>query len=177
VDQLRGGDWEIATREDWRAAPADAYLYEGDVLSAAELLIEMREAGVRAPLLGGPMLARSQLPQIASDAVRGACHAVTAPAYVERAPSFDEDVRQLGGVPGPWALLAYDATNLLLDALRQEIESAGGPSRDGVAAALEQLRGPDGQLVFEGRRRRQAEVSLYCYQAGDSYPGTVMPGR
>jgi ABC-type branched-subunit amino acid transport system substrate-binding protein len=150
-------------------------LYEGDVLSAAELLIEMRGAGVRAPLLGGPMLARSQLSQVAGDAVDGACHAVTVPAYAERAPSFDEEVRQLGGVPGPWAALAYDATNLLLDALRHEIEASERPSRDGVTAALEQLRGPDGALFFEGRRRRQAEAMLYCYQVGDAYPGAVHP--
>jgi ABC-type branched-subunit amino acid transport system substrate-binding protein len=174
VDHLPGSGWEVRAREDWRALTADQYLYDGDALSAAETLIEMRGSGVRAPLLGGPMLARTQLSQIAGDAVEGACHALTDPLYAGRSPSFAEDYQKLGGgAPGPWAALAYDASVLLLDALQEEIEASGQPTREGVGAALAQVRGPDGEFVFEGRRRRRASVSLYCYQAGDPYPGSV----
>ena len=47
--------------EWWRAAFEDATL---------DRLIEMRDADVRAPLIGGPMLARTQLAQIAGDLKR-----------------------------------------------------------------------------------------------------------
>ena len=174
VGHLAERGWAVIASEDWRAVPADHYLYDGDVLSAAELLIEMRGAGVRTSLVGGPMLARSQLSQIAGDAVEGACHALTDPIYGGGTPSFVAGYQELGGgTPGPWAALAYDAGVLLLDALQKEIEASGRPTREGVGAALEQVRGPDGELVFEDRQRRQAVMSLYCYESGDRYPGSI----
>jgi ABC-type branched-subunit amino acid transport system substrate-binding protein len=169
VDYLPGNDWNIRALDEWRAAPADHYLVDADVLSAAELLIEMRDSGVRVPLLGGPMLARTQLSQIAGDAVEGACHVLTDPLYAEEGAELGKDA--------PWAALAYDASVLLLDALQADIETSGRPTREGVAAALAQVRGPDGELVFEDHRRRQAEMTFYCYQAGETYPGSVVSGR
>jgi len=169
VDYLPDSGWQIRALEDWREAPADCYLYDGDVLTAAELLIEMRSSRVRAPLIGGPMLARTQLSLIGGDAVEGACYALTAPLYVEQ-----------DGEPGsdlPWAALAHDASVLLLNALQANIETSEQPTREGVAAALAQLRGPDGELVFEDHLRRQVEMTFYCYQAGDTYPGSVVSGR
>jgi ABC-type branched-subunit amino acid transport system substrate-binding protein len=177
-DHVPGGGWEILALDDWRAVPADVYLYDGDVLSAADLLIEMRSSGVHAALFGGPMLARTQLSQIAGDSAAGACHAMTDPIYAGRASSFEAGYRELGGgAPGPWAALAYDAGVLLLDALQEDIETSGRPTREGVRGALAQARDPDGELVFEGSRRRQAEVTFYCYQAGDPYPGSSVSRR
>lgn len=168
VDHLPGDGWEVVLLDEWRTSPADVYLYEGGVLPAAELLIEMREVGLRAPLLGGPMLARTQLSQIAGDAVEGACHALTDPLDAESAASF---------AGAPWAALAYDASVLLLDALQVGIEASGWPSREGVGAVLVQARGPGGDLVFEGRQRRQAAMTLYCYDAGEPYPGSPVSRR
>jgi branched-chain amino acid transport system substrate-binding protein len=174
VDHLPGSGWEKRALDAWRAAPADVYLYEGDVLSAAEFLIEMRDSGANVPLLGGPRLARTQLSQIAGEAVKGACHALTVPLYADQSPFFVQGYQELaGGTPGPWAALAYDASLLLLDALQRDIETSGEPTREGVEAALAQVRGPDGELVFENRQRRQAEVTLRCYEAGDTYPGSI----
>jgi branched-chain amino acid transport system substrate-binding protein len=163
-----------------RKTPADVYLYDGDVLDAANLLIEMRQAGIDARFWGGPALARTQLAQIAGDASAGACHALSAPLFVgsSLAPGseFADAYQALAGAaPGPWAALAYDASVLLLDALEGAIEAEGQPTREGVAAALSDARGPDGELVFDRGRRRQAGVTLYCYLAGDSYPGSVSP--
>jgi ABC-type branched-subunit amino acid transport system substrate-binding protein len=178
VDHLPDLDWEIRASDEWRSATAEYYLYDGDVLGAAELLSEMRAEGVNAPLFGGPMLARTQLSQIAGDAVQGACYAMTAPLYADQASFFARGYRELGGgTPGPWAVLAYDATVLLLDALEREIASSGRPTREDVGAALTQARGLDGELFFENHRRRRAEMRLYCYQAGESYPGSVVSRR
>jgi ABC-type branched-subunit amino acid transport system substrate-binding protein len=113
------------------------------------------------------------LSQIAGDSVAGTCHALTDPLPAGSPDEFAEAYQELAGTaPGPWAALAYDASVLLLDALRQAIEADGRPTREGVAAALAGARGPDGGLVFEQGWRRRAEVTLYCYQAGDSYPGS-----
>jgi ABC-type branched-subunit amino acid transport system substrate-binding protein len=103
---------------------------------------------------------------------------MTLPLYADQAPSFVQGYQELaGGRPGPWAALAYDASVLLLDALLKEIEASGKPTREGVAAALAQVRGPDGEHVFQDHRRRQAEMTLYCYQAGEAYPGSTISRR
>jgi branched-chain amino acid transport system substrate-binding protein len=157
-----------------RATRADLLLYGGDVLSAADLLVRLRAAGIDAPFWGGPSLARTQLVQIAGDAVGGACYAMAAPLFADLAPegALAAQYRDLAGaMPGPWAGLAYDAAELLLNALSEAIEAEGRPTREGVIAHLEDARGPDGLPLFTGHERREGNVSLYCYGPGEGYPG------
>jgi ABC-type branched-subunit amino acid transport system substrate-binding protein len=162
----------VVPPESWYEHPADVYLYDGDVLTAADLLVEMRDAGVGEPFLGGPMVARTQLSLIAGPAVNAACHAVTEPLFATQARSWVDGYGELAGIPpGPWAALAYDATLLLLDGIQGAIEESGHPTREGVEAALVDVQGPDGRTVFAEGRRRQAGVGFYCYEAGDGYPG------
>jgi len=175
--QVLTSPWNETTLEAMRKTPVDIYLYAGDVLEAADLLVEMRQAGIDAPFWGGPGLARIQLAQIAGDSVAGACHGLTdsllADPSAAAGSEFADAYQELAGTaPGPWAALAYDASVLLLDAMQKAVEANGRPTREGVTAALADVRGPEGELVFEQGRRRQAKVTLYCYQAGDSYPGS-----
>jgi ABC-type branched-subunit amino acid transport system substrate-binding protein len=161
-----------------RPRPPDHYLFDGDVLTAASLLVEMRSVGVVAPLWGGPSLARTQLPQVAGQAVQGVCYGITAPIYADLAPgsAFVTGYSALSpGPPGPWAALAYDAATLLLNALETDIIASGGtPSRQGVRRQLDVIREPDGTLVFENGRRRSPDVTLYCYDQGEGYPGHII---
>ncbi len=157
-----------------RMRPPNLYLYDGDALTAAELLIELRAIGAADPFWGGPSLARTSLPQIAGLAAAGTCYAITAPLFADLAPgsAFTAGYSERAAIsPGPWAALAYDATVLLLDALERDIRANGAPSRGGVALRLEELAGPDGAPIFEDRHRRQARVAIYCYRAGAAYPG------
>ncbi len=153
---------------------SDLALYEGDVLNAATLLQTRRSNSPITSLWGGPSLARLQLPQIAGAAVEGVCYVMTAPLWADTSPDseFVNGYRQLAGQsPGPWAALTLDAVNLLLDALQRNIQSQGRPSRSGLIAELNQARTPDGELVFIERQRNAAETQVYCYAAGESYPG------
>ena len=163
--------------DELMARPPDACLYDGDVLDAADVLLQMRRAGIDAPLWGGPSLARTQLAQIAGDAVAGTCYAMTRPAWADLSAgsAFADGYRALSGsAPGPWAALAYEATALLLDALDREIRQGGQPTRSGVQAQLQQAVGVDGQPVFVAGRRRRADVRVYCYDAGEPYPGHLL---
>jgi ABC-type branched-subunit amino acid transport system substrate-binding protein len=148
------------------------------VLSAVSLVVEMRAIGVNAPFWGGPSLARTQLPQIARDAVQDACYAMTKPTRADLTPGspFTSGYRGLAGNdPGPWAALAYDGAELLLSALEREIVDSGGkPSRAGVQRQLNESQESDGMPVFENGQRRLAEVRLYCYSAGEGYPGHIV---
>lgn len=147
--------------------PADLYLYDGDVLDAAEALMQMRRVGIESALWGGPSLAGTQLPRIAGHAVSGACYAISAPLFADSSPYWEA----AGGTPGPWAALAYDATRLLLGAIERDVLAEGRATREGVRAQLGEAIGPGGQPVFVQEQRRQTEVVFYCYRAGDPYPG------
>jgi branched-chain amino acid transport system substrate-binding protein len=153
---------------------ADVYLYDGDVLDAAQALLDMRRAGIEAPFWGGPSLARTQLPQIADQALGGTCYVVASPLFADLSPdsAFASGYEELaGGPPGPWAGLAYDATQLLLGAIERDIAAHGRATRQGVMEQIAQAEGPSGQPVFVEEQRRQATVSFYCYRSGDGYPG------
>jgi branched-chain amino acid transport system substrate-binding protein len=163
-----------STLSEMIAHPADAYLYDGDVLGAADVLTQMRRAGIVAPLWGGPSLARTQLPQIAERAVAGACYAIASPLFADQSPdsAFAAGYRErAGSPPGPWAALAYDAAQLLLDAIERDILAQGRATRSGVTDQLGEALGPDGDPVFAQELRKQPVVSFYCYRAGDAYPG------
>lgn len=156
-----------------RASPADVYLYDGDALSAAELVTGMRQAGMTASLWGGPDLARSQVPQIAGDAAAQVCYAQTAPLLADLAlgSALDVGYRELAGTaPGAWAALTYDATTLLLDALEQDIAHGGRPTRQGLIDQLSAVRGPDGSPVFEHGARRAAKTLFRCYGQSETVP-------
>jgi ABC-type branched-subunit amino acid transport system substrate-binding protein len=59
----------------------------------------------------------------------------------------------LGASPGPGSIVAYDATNLLLDAIRADARVNGHPTRAGVARALREVvhRGLLGDIAFDER--------------------------
>lgn len=68
-----------------------------------------------------------------------------------------------GQPPGPYAVLAYDATNLLLDAIAQAA-GTGTPSRQTVTAALAHVQrsGLNGSFAF-GADRSWVEAPTYLY--------------
>jgi ABC-type branched-subunit amino acid transport system substrate-binding protein len=68
--------------------------------------------------------------------------------------------------PGPFALPAYEATRLVLEALAQSA-SGGEPSRAGVSTALTGIEreGLLGRVAF-GERQAWSAESLYWYHIG-----------
>lgn len=69
-----------------------------------------------------------------------------------------------GSELGPAAALAYDAAQVLLDAIAQDIVTHGRPSRAGVVAALASVErdGLNGRVAFDAARSwRGAPIELY----------------
>jgi ABC-type branched-subunit amino acid transport system substrate-binding protein len=76
----------------------------------------------------------------------------------------------------PRAVLAYDATHVLLDAIELAIREDGYPSRRGVAAALPKVRrcGLTGDIAFDAVGRR-VDAPVWLYSIEDmQYPGQVL---
>ncbi|MEK7787027.1 MAG: ABC transporter substrate-binding protein, partial [Chloroflexota bacterium] len=86
------------------------------------------------------------------------------PAFADRYLAISQGVQ-----PRFLAVLAYDATQLLLAAIQQDIEANGSPMRAGVAAALAQVNytGLSGQFSFDSDLDwAEAEGWVYQWQGG-----------
>lgn len=127
----------------WGDAGPDAVFVAGDGEAAARLAVQLRRAGIRAPLLGGDALAIPALLEVGGAAVEGT---VIPSRFSPEIPNprvkrFTADFRaRFDATPDVGAALGYDAVRVLADAIRQ----AGTPTPDRVAAALRATRGWEG---------------------------------
>jgi branched-chain amino acid transport system substrate-binding protein len=151
----------------------DLLFFGGDALDGAQLLLDLRGAGLETEVLGGNGLNSSQLVQIAGDAAEGVTYVGVTPPLVEE--HFAEAYEAFSGQPaGSYAPLAYDATGLLLDALERSVAEEGRPSREGVIQALsatEGYEGVTGSISFD-ETGQALQPAVYVFQiVGGQYPG------
>jgi branched-chain amino acid transport system substrate-binding protein len=162
-----------------RQPHADLILYDGAVADGAEALVALRGWGVAASFVSGPDIGSVLLTQMADDAADGVLYATPAPAPADLGggEGFMQGYRALAGFePGPRAALAYDAANVLLDAVDSAIRRDGRATRRGVAAGLGAIRrqGLTGPIAFdESGRRENSPVWIYLIHDG-GYPGLKM---
>jgi branched-chain amino acid transport system substrate-binding protein len=136
---------------------------------AGEVVATLRETGWGGDALGGPALAASDFAAVAGTAAEGTTF-VTPWPFPPHAPMGESFIRTYrvtsGGVePGPYALPAYEATWIVLDALERAAEE-GPLSREKVSTALTESRGDGhlGQLSFD--RSEERRWALYWYRIG-----------
>jgi len=153
----------------------DMIFFGGEALEGAELLLELRAAGLDIPLLGSNGLNSPYFVQVAGNAAVGTAYlSITPPLESER---FSEGyVALAGGPPGPYAPLAYDAARLLLDAVERSIAVEGRATREAVVVALsetEEYEGLTGRISFDERGQAR-EPRIYIYEIVDGkYPGQL----
>ena len=158
------------------AVSPDALVLAADGVLAAEILSTLAMLGWRGPVFGGAEVGSPHLVSVAGDKAAGLVFASPSPA--------GGDVRGLseanGGSDladlGPRAVLAYDATYVLLDAIELAIRRDGYPSRMGVLAALPAVdrQGLTGPIGFDAAGHRLiAPVWLYQVDS-QGYPGHVV---
>jgi len=156
-----------------RFTSTDLIFFSGGAVEGVELIAQARKAGIEAIFMGGSEFDCPQLTQIGGETVGGTL-------YVSAAPrSNSGDVGQdailpfvtgyqilAGRLPGPQAIMAYDATRVLLEALAEAIASQGRPSRDAVIRALDALQdypGLIGPITFDGQGDL-VEPKTYVYR-------------
>jgi len=142
----------------------DVIFFGGGALEGGELLLRLREAGIDIPLLGGNGLNSPYLVQIAQHAAEGVTYVTITPPLGDQA--FVERYTAVSGTPpGPYAALAYEAADLLLNALEEAITIEGKPTRQGVIGALSRSFDEQGQPV---------NPQVYIYEIVDGrYPGEL----
>ena len=150
----------LQAHPDWVICTAGARL-------GGEALQQARSGGLRASFMGGPEWGTDAFRQIIGDAAQGAWFVTGAPREedLRAAQNFIAAYRKLGGhEPGPDAILAYDATRMLLAALEEAIQRDGRPTRRGVKEALSKasLSGVTGRIRFnEWGARKEAPIWVY----------------
>lgn len=136
-----------------RFTSAELVFFSGGAVEGGELIARVRDAGVEAVLMGGSELDSPQLAQIGGEAVGGTLYITPVPRI--NSGDFVAGYRASSGrLPGPQAVVAYDATCVLLEALARAIESRGEPARDAVVAELSTLQdypGLVGPITFDDR--------------------------
>ncbi len=131
--------WDKPAWDALKEANADLIIVTGDVERVADFIVGARGSGIRTPIVAGPEVGRDILWQRAGAAAEGLTWvgSVVGVSGLTLPASFVEGYRALAGKePGPYAVLAYDATQVLLDALADDIRHNAGPTRRGVAGAL-----------------------------------------
>ena len=156
-----------------------------DSLEDLEWLISRRSSGVppqfRRPaavqasnlhLAGPPLWGQPQFALLAGAAAEGVYFVAPAPLPAQSAdPGFADRYRALsnGVEPRSNAVLAYDAAQILFEAIARDVAHSGAPSRAGVAAALSQtdFSGLSGRFSFDARRSwSQAKGWVYQWRNG-----------
>ncbi len=168
-----------ADLEDWAvqivAQDPDLVFFPGDVVEGADLIVQARHKGVDAPFMGGSDWGSPKLMQIGGAAVEGTLYVTSAPALEEISGTeeFEAGYQALAGQPpGPEAVLAYDATSLLLEIIARAIMAEGKPSRAAVTAQLAGIHfeGLTGSIAFDPRGDRlDPVIYIHRINAGNPY--------
>src|SRR6266513_1401793 len=139
---------------------ADVIYFAGASIStAASLRREMATRMPQVPLIGSDRLASSQFAKAAGAAARGSYYTVGGPypAVLRGAQAFMHEYKAAYGHDvGAFSLPAYDATRLLIAAIRRAIDDAGGamPTRAQVlsqVSGIRDYRGAMGAMSFDAR--------------------------
>ena len=153
----------------------DLIFFTGDAVEGAGLVVQARQRGVDVPFMGGGDWGSPKLMQIGGATVEGALYVTSAPA-LEEIGGTDEFVvgyeALAGRPPGPQAILAYDATGLLLEAISRAIVAEGKPSRAAVTAQLAEIHfeGLTGPIAFDARGDRlDPVIYVHKVEAGNPY--------
>lgn len=160
-------------RPDWleevQTSGVAVVFCDADPVTSGEVASALREAGWEGTFLGGPDLAAPDFAALAGPGGEEAAFVTPWPFPIDvpGSASFIVPYRAAsnGVPPGPLALLAYEATWVLLETLDRDIAAHGEPTRGGVAAALAQAErnGLLGRITFDGGRSWD-DPPLYWYR-------------
>ena len=159
-----------------RPPPPRALILAAEGASAGGIVQALAETSWSGTLLGSADAGSTSLVDVAGEAAAGLIFASPAPAGKDLAQAIEGRA----GLPleelAPRAVLAYDATNVLLSAIETATRTEGKPTRAGVVAAMGAVRvqGLTGDIAFaEDGRRPEAPVWLYRIEA-NGYPGELV---
>ncbi len=168
-----------AAQVDWSVQVAaqapDLVFFTVDAVEGADLIVQARQKGIDALFMGGGDWGSPQLMQIGGATVEGTLYVTSAPALEEigGTEEFVAGYESLAGQPpGPQAIMAYDATDVLLEAIARAIVAKGQPDRAAVKAQLAKthFEGLTGPIAFDAQGDRlDPAIYVHRVEAGNPY--------
>jgi branched-chain amino acid transport system substrate-binding protein len=152
-----------------RAKQPDVIYIPGYYTQAGVIARQARQLGITQPLLGGDGWDAPQLFELGGDALEGAFltnhYSVDDPSPVIQA--FVEKFKATygGTVPDAMAVLAYDATKVLADALGRAGSTAGPALRDAIAATRD-FPGVAGNITINAERNADKPITVLEIKSG-----------
>lgn len=140
--------------EEWRAMHRfDAIFLAATLPSGVEIIQQMRQAGLRQPILGNTGLDGNELVTLGGEAVEGVVVPTVFQVEMPSAAAQTFTARyteRFGAKPGASAAIGYDTTRVLAEAIRH----AQSAEPDRIAAALRDMppwTGVTGPFAFDGQ--------------------------
>jgi branched-chain amino acid transport system substrate-binding protein len=170
-DKTQVGQTDFApTISKMESAKPDAIFYGGYIAEAAPLLKQIRDAGIKAPFVGGDGLYGADFGNAVGDAGEGAV--VMCPcAPIEEDSTFAADFEEeFGNAPGAYAAEGYDAMTVFLKGLED-----GARTREDMLAFVNDYTGEglSKEIAFDDAGDVPAEnVSYWAYK---NVGGTLTP--
>jgi ABC-type branched-subunit amino acid transport system substrate-binding protein len=158
------------------AQPPHAVVLATDGALAGETLLALVALNWSGATYAGADAGSVHLVDVAGDVADGLTFASPAPAGRDVLQVTEGDSPPGVHALGPRAVLAYEATHVLLDAIELAIRQDGYPTRHGVVVALPEVQrqGLTGTITFDAAGRRvDAPVWLYNIAHKD-YPGQIL---
>jgi branched-chain amino acid transport system substrate-binding protein len=160
---------------------SEALYLATDGVTAGKILLALHQANISLPVLGQVDVGSPQTLQVARTAANGLIFASPGPDpnQVSQAETFKQAYQALAGFPpGPRAVLAYDAAQVLLDGIEQSlrINDNRPPRRTEMSATIKsvQRQGLSGEIRFD-RQGWRVNAPVWIYQIRDEiYPGVQL---
>jgi branched-chain amino acid transport system substrate-binding protein len=156
-----------------KAKNPDLIYFGGIYEQAAPFFKQAREKGVKSKFMGPDGMDSSDLTKIAGKAVVGMNYtSVAGPVtvYPEAKAFADEYKKKFGKNPEPFAAQAYDATAIAIKALEAVTKGGKAPTRDGVTAAVRDVKhkGVTGSVEFDAKGDPKKALYFVLQVASDN---------
>lgn len=174
-----GGDSDFGAQiTTIKAANPDVIFVPGYYTDVGNIAIQIRKAGITAPLLGGDGWDSAQLGATAGDAINGSfysnhySHQETRPAVQSFVSTYQTE---FGAIPDGLAALGYDAAMILFDAM-DRAPSTSGKDIAAALAATTDYSGVTGVISMDANRNARKPAVILEMKGGEpTYVATVSP--
>ncbi len=174
-----GGDIDFSAQlTTIRDLQPDAIFLPGYYTDVANIALQGKKLGIKAPLLGGDGWDSSELAKIAGDSIEGAyyanhySHEEQRPAVQNFVKSYQDKYKE---TPDGLAALGYDAGMLLFDAMKRS-PSLGGKDLAAAIAGTKDFVGVTGTISIDAERNATKPAVIVQMRGGKpGYQSTVMP--
>jgi branched-chain amino acid transport system substrate-binding protein len=164
-----GGNLEISSQlQSIKSSNPDVVFLPGYSADAATIIRKSREAGVKAPFLGGDGWDSEELPKIAGASINGnyfSNHYAPEEDRPEVKNFVEKYKAEFGSTPDGLAALGYDAALVLFNAMERAPSLKGSDLRDAIAATKD-FTGVTGTFSIDENRNAKKSAVVVEYKDG-----------